>query len=293
MARRNPPRLVSVVVPVLDEEPWFAVQLEALAAQTYAGPWELVIADNGSTDGSVRIAEEWLPRFQEARIVHAPERRLASHARNRGVAEARGDLLLFTDADDLAEPDWIEQMAAAALEGDVIAGEIGRERLNPPEIAAWHPVPPRQRALEGFGFLAYASGSNTGIWADVLHALGGFDEERPAGEDIALSWRAQLAGYSLVFTPHAVVNERYRRSLRELGRQHFFYGTAGPQLYKSFRAHGLRRPRVRDSARTYAWIAATAPAALWSRKMRGRWTVEAALKAGAIVGSARRRVLFV
>jgi glycosyltransferase involved in cell wall biosynthesis len=293
VARRDSPRLVSVVVPVLDEERWFGVQLEALAAQTYQGPWELVIADNGSTDGSMRVAEEWLPRFRKARVVCADDRRLASHARNRGAAEACGDFLLFTDADDVAEPDWIEQMAATALEGDVVAGEIGRHRLNAPDVAAWHPVPPRQRALEGFGFLSYASGSNTGVWADVFHALGGFDGERPAGEDIELSWRAQLAGYTLVFAPDAVVNERYRRSVRELGRQHFLYGSAGPHLYQAYRSHGMPRPRTRDSARTYAWLAATAPALLWSRTMRGRWTVEAALKAGAIVGSARRRVLFV
>jgi glycosyltransferase involved in cell wall biosynthesis len=293
MARRDSPRLVSVVVPVLDEARWFPVQLEALAAQTYEHPWELVIADNGSSDGSLAIAEEWLPRFPQARLVHAPERRMASHARNVGAADARGDLLLFTDADDLAEPDWIEQMVAAARSGDVIAGEIGRHRLNHPRVAAWHPVPPRQRALEGFGFLAYASGSNTGVWADLFHALGGFDTRRPAGEDIELSWRAQLAGYELVLAPGAVVNERYRGNLRQLGRQHFFYGTAGPHLYEAFRDHGMPRPRPRESARTYAWLLATAPSLLWSHTMRGRWTVEAALKAGAIVGSARRRVLFV
>lgn len=293
MARRDSPALVSVVVPVLDEARWLPVQLEALAAQTYTHPWELVIADNGSGDGSLEIAKEWQPRFPVARIVHAPERRLASYARNVGAAEARGEFLAFTDADDQAEPDWLERMVAAALEGDVVAGDIGRHRLNAPRVAAWHPVPPRERALTGFRYLSYASGSNTGIWADVFRDLHGFDVERPAGEDIELSWRAQIAGYRLVLAPDAIVNERYRTSVRELGRQHYFYGKAGPHLYQAYRGHGLPRPRARDSARTYAWLAATAPALLWSHRMRGRWTVEAALKAGAIVSSARRRVLFI
>ena len=293
MARRAWPRLVSVVVPVLNEAKWLATQLEALAGQTYPRPWELVIADNGSVDGSPDIARAWLPRFARARVVSAPDLQLASHARNAGVAAASGEFFAFTDADDLAEPDWLERMVEAARDGDLVAGEIGRFRLNEPAVAAWHPVAPRQRALEGFRFMPYASGSNTGIWADVFHAIGGYDEQCPAGEDIEISWRAQLAGYKLVLAPDAVVNERYRRTIRDVGRQHFFYGKAGPDLYLRFARHGMPRPRARDSARTYAWLAGTVPALPWSRTMRGRWMVDAALKAGSIVGSARRRVLFV
>jgi len=290
---RATPRSVSVIVPLLNQADHLAEQLAALASQSADTPWELVIADNGSRDGSVELARSWLPRFERARLIEATEVRNASHARNAGAAVAEGELLLFTDGDDVVQPGWLAGMARAARSGHVIAGAVDTSLLNAPGALEWHAIDPRRRALTGLRFLDYASGTNTGVWADVFHAIGGYDEATPVGEDIELSWRAQLSGYTLVHADDALVQYRLRCSVRELARQHFSYGQAGPHLYRRFRSAGMPGPDPLGSGRGWARVCLGWPGALASRRLRGRWALETAMKAGGVVSSMRERVVFV
>jgi glycosyltransferase involved in cell wall biosynthesis len=287
------PRLISVVVPLLDDAEHLPAQLEALARQDWTGDWEVVVADNGSRDGGAAVAERGLAALRAGRLVSAGPRRSAGHARNAGAAAAAGDLLAFCDADDVVDPSWLTELAAAAGDADLVAGAVDSDRLNAPLPRSWHRRPPRQVALEGLGFLVHASGTNTAVWARVFHDLGGFDESLLAGEDIDFSWRAQLAGHRLVATDRAVVCERLRADIRALARQQYTYGQAGPALYRRFRGHGMPRARARDLVRTGVRLAGTAPLAAASPRARGRLVVDAALQAGRVVGSVRSRVLFV
>jgi glycosyltransferase involved in cell wall biosynthesis len=292
-ARRQPPELVSVVVPLLDDEAHLSEQLGALARQDYRGAFEVVIADNGSTDGSLEIARGALPGLRGGRIVDADGRRSAGHARNAGAAAARGDFLAFTDADDVVRDDWLSELAAAARDADVVAGGVDIDAINAPVPRSWHVRPPRVEALNSFRFLLHASGSNTGIWADVFRELGGYDEAMAAGEDIDLSWRAQVAGRRLVTADRAVLQERLRPRVRAMAAQHYGYGKAAPDLYARFRSAGMPPPRLRQTLRRLAWLAMAWPAALWSPRVRGLWALGAAIQAGRVVGSVRRGVFYV
>jgi glycosyltransferase involved in cell wall biosynthesis len=290
---RGTPRLVSVVVPLLNAAGALPDHLEGLNRQDYTGAWEVVIADNGSTDDSVAIAEGWLEQSHRGHLIRAVERRSAGHARNNGAAHARGDFFAFTDADDVPGPGWLTAMAAAAQHGDVIAGAIDIHGLNNEHARSWHVLPPRERALRGYRFLPFGSGSNTGVWADIFHRLHGFDENWISGEDIDFSWRAQLASYRLAFAPEAVVQQRLRTGISALARQHYRYGTSGPRLYRRFRRSGMPRARSTARLRTWAWILCTWPAATGSERLRGRWALEAAVACGRLTSSARNRVLYI
>jgi glycosyltransferase involved in cell wall biosynthesis len=290
---RQSPRLISVLIPLLNSAKTLPHQLEALRAQDYAGAWEVVIVDNGSTDASVEIAERRVKQFPRGRVVRAVDRRSAGHARNAGASHASGDFLAFTDADDVARPGWLTALAEGARLGDLVAGGVDVNGLNDERSRSWHAIPPRERALHGFRFLPFASGTNTGVWADVFERLGGFDEDAMAGEDIEFSWRAQLASYRVVWAPSAVVHYRLRSRVGSLARQHYGYGTSGPSLYRRFRGSGMPRPRLAETLRRWAWLLCTWPAALWSERVRGRWALEAALACGRISGSLRNRVLFI
>lgn len=291
-AGRARPRLISVVVPVRDAAEHLPAQLEALTRQDHRGDWEVVIAENGSRDGSVDVARAWLDRLPSARLVRATGGRGPSHARNAGAAAARGDFLAFCDADDVAAPGWVGAMADAAPRGDVVGGGVGADELNDDLTRSWHSVTPRERALAGLGFLTHASGTSTGVWADVFEALGGFDEDVPVGEDIEFSWRAQLAGHRLVHAPEAVVHERYRRRVRDLGAQHARYGTAGPLLYRRFGDAGMPPSGLSSAALAWVSIAGRLPLLPWSARARGRWAVDAGLRLGHLAGSVRHRVLY-
>jgi glycosyltransferase involved in cell wall biosynthesis len=291
-AAREGPRLISVVVPILNGAETLPHQLRGLLAQDYAGAFEVVVADNGSTDGSGEVAERLLRPFGDGRVVRADGPRSASHARNVGARHARGDFLAFTDCDDVPAPGWLSSMARAAPNGDLVAGDVDVESLSEATSRSWHSTSPRELALASFRFLTYASGTNTGVWADVFEHLGGFDEGTAVGEDIELSWRAQLAAYRVASAPEAVVRERLRRRLGAATRQQYRYGTAGPALYRSFRDAGMPRAPLLRAARTWLWILAAWPAAVRSPERRGRWALGAAYAAGRLAGSARNRVLY-
>ena len=94
------PALVSCVIPVFNGETYLREALRSVFRQTYAAI-EVIVVDDGSTDGTPRILEEMSDRVTSLRQANAGP----SAARNRGVESARGDYVAFLDADDLWLPD--------------------------------------------------------------------------------------------------------------------------------------------------------------------------------------------
>lgn len=102
----NASPLVSVIMPFLNAERFFRESIESVLAQTYSN-WELLLCDDGATDGSSAIAGQYASRFSEkVRHLQHPNRenRGASAARNLGLHAARGEFIAFLDADDVWLP---------------------------------------------------------------------------------------------------------------------------------------------------------------------------------------------
>lgn len=293
-AERLAPRIVSVVVPVLDAAGTLPRQLDALAAQRYAGAWEVVVIDNGSTDASAALAREWSDRLPDLTVIDARERRGINHARNVGWVASRGDFVTFTDADDEVGPGWLSALAEAAARWDMVGGWIDEQSLNDEKTRAWRPPwLPRERLPVLLDFLPFAMSSNCGIWSDVLTAVGGWNEDFARGcTDVELSWRVQLAGYTLGYAPEAVVRYRYRRTLGGLAHQYYCYGRAEPQVYRAFRDSGLQRSNPIVACLSWGWLSLSAVQLLAGPARRGVWIRKAAYRAGRLRGSLRQRVLF-
>ncbi len=96
---------VSVIVPCFNAEAFLGQTLNSLLNQTLA-PQEIIVVDNGSSDGSLRVAEE----FGDAVATIVAREKGASAARNAGIAAASGDALMFLDADDLIAPDTLREL---------------------------------------------------------------------------------------------------------------------------------------------------------------------------------------
>jgi glycosyltransferase involved in cell wall biosynthesis len=285
---------VSVVVPAHNAAAHVGEQLRALAAQDYEGEIEVVLADNGSTDGTPdiarRIGGELLPAL---RVIDASERPGPSVARNAGWRAASGDLVLFCDADDVADPGWVRAMAAALETSALVGGRLEVETLNDPAILAWRSPPAQTHLPRAEGYLPFAMGSNMGVRADVLRKLGGFDEGlHRSGEEPDLCWRAQLAGQTLVFAPDAVVHYRLRSGLRPLLRQQRHWGQGSVDLYCRFRSHGMPRSSTLGALRHWGRLLAGAPLRLLSPSGRGVWASRVAYRWGRIRASAQHRTLY-
>jgi len=94
----------SVIVPAFNEEAVLAGCLDALAAQTFVGPVEVIVVDNASTDGTAALAERC-----GARVVHEP-RAGVCFARQRGLEAASGQIVVTTDADTTCPPGWLQEI---------------------------------------------------------------------------------------------------------------------------------------------------------------------------------------
>ncbi|OZE43525.1 hypothetical protein CH256_02580 [Rhodococcus sp. 05-2254-6] len=236
-----PISLVSIVLPVYNGLPDLDEQLEAIAAQDYAGDVELIISDNGSSDG-LRSHLEELSLPLSIRTVDASAKRGASYARNVGVKAARGDVVALLDHDDVAHPTWVTAMVRALDSFDAVGGALEIESLNSADVAEWRNVPP-PGALFPTAYLPYAPGSNFAMRRGVFEKVGDFDEDLIGGaEDVDYSWRIQQAGLTLGHAADALVAYRIRTTVRRSFVQGRAYGHTSYQLSTKHRAAGCPHP---------------------------------------------------
>ncbi len=284
------PPSISVVIPIYNAAQTLDACLAALANQEYDGAWEVVVADNGSRDGSAEMARGWSDRFPRFQVIDASHRRGVSHARNIGARSARGELILLTDADDVVAPGWLAAFAEAAPTADLLTGGFDEATLNEPLHQAWRPTRGTPDQVRPLSFLPFAVGSNCGVRREVFNELDGWDERyRGGGDDVEFSWRVQLAGYRLGYVPKAIVRTRYRTSLRELAKQYFYRGRADARLYRDFRRSGARREPMLHALRGWAGLVSRLPWLLHPES-RGAWLRIAAARLGRIRGRVGLRV---
>jgi GT2 family glycosyltransferase len=291
--RDAPPRLVSVVIPCRHAGDLLARQLECLAGQDYAGAWEVVLADNTIDRDVATLSPRFAGRLPELRVADASGGSGASHARNVGVAEARGDFLAFCDADDEVDPGWIANLVETGARYDLVGGAVDEVALNDSDaVAARAPMGVETGLLTLLDFLPFAVGTNCGIWASVLEAIGGWNEGYPRANDVEMSWRAQVRGYTIGFAPKAVVRYRHRSTRREMLRQFYGWGCADAQLFHDFRDEGLARALDASVWRTWLRLLKWVPAVWESDQRRSTWLSAVARAAGRLRGSLRWRVYF-
>lgn len=260
-----------------------------MAADKPDSDFEVIVADNGSSDDTVEIARSFMSRLP-LRVIDAGARASSNYARNRGVLAASHPNILLVDGDDCVDPGWLTAMARAFAEGhELVAGPIDYIRLNKAETRAWRGAD-RASVATMLEFLPMAHGANLGFTRDLYDRLGGFDDDFEfGGPDVEFCWRAQLSGARLHEIPDAVVHYRLRPSLRTLFKQSRAYGAAEAHLYKKFRPHGLRRRRLSALAHDVWWIATRAPFAR-SPERRGAWIRRSGRQIGRFEGARKYRV---
>lgn len=283
--------MLSVIIPIYNGASTLGEQLNALMAQEYEGQWEIIAVDNRSTDDSVQVIQRYQVMIPHLRLVYARDKQSKGYAVNVGVRAARGHAFIFCDQDDVVAPGWLAAFARALQGHDFVAGSLEESLLN--QTSPSRPIFGNGTQKRVLGFLPHASGCNSGISRQALEAVGGFSEDFPISDDVDLSWRLQLHGYTLHDAPDAIVHYRYRKSYWGLWRQIQGYAEAQTHLYCRFAPHGMPRSSGWNALRNYGWVVRRLPSLfLGPGTERARWIFKAATCWGRLKGSIRYRTFY-
>ena len=214
--------MISFVVPAFDEEAELPATLEALhaAARAAGEPYEVVVADDGSTDRTAEVAAAG-----GARVVRVAHRQIAA-TRNSGARAASGETLVFVDADTRIDEPVLRAAYAALAAGAVGGGAAARFDGR---------VPFWSRAMLGATVWAFrharlAAGCFVFCRRDAFEAVGGFDERLFASEEISFSRALARRGRFVVLHEAVVTSGRKLRahSAREVLRTFAGIALRGP-----------------------------------------------------------------
>lgn len=207
-------REIDAVIPVFNGEAYIAKALQSVQSQTLPVS-RIIVADDGSTDGTVRAVEDLMRTDDRITCLKLPHAGVSA-ARNAGIAASSAPFIAFLDADDIWLPEKLERQMEAFERGGPATGFVHSSYFfidaQDGRLSDRNVVPPKQRGdifmpllLEGY--VLSGSASSVVVRRDVLDRAGHFDERLFHGEDWDL-W-IRLARISKVdFTPEAVVGIR-------------------------------------------------------------------------------------
>lgn len=235
---------VSVIVSTHDRPEQLAGCLPALLAQHYPH-YEVIIVDNApTTAATAELIFQKYGDVTKVRYVREDQPGL-SLGLNRGIAEAGGEILAFTDDDVVVDSYWLLGLARAfSLASDVVCATglvLPRELETPAQILfeqfggfskgfrrciynlkEKRPEDPLYPYTAG----RFGTGASMAFQASFLRSIGGFDPALYCGMDIAAFFQAVSQGHTLIYEPASLAYHTHRRSYAELQRQLYNYGVA-------------------------------------------------------------------
>lgn len=200
--------MISFIVPAHNEQTCLRRTLQAIheSARTVGQPYEIVVANDASTDATAEVA-----RQNNARVVDVNHRQIAA-TRNSGGRAANGERLFFVDADTIINPRAVASALRAMNKGAVGGGALARFDRSAPLYARllmwWFVCWAKLIGITGGAFMFCTR--------EVFHKIGGFDERLFAAEDAKMSWALKREGKFVVLWKCVLTSGRRLRGLRGL-----------------------------------------------------------------------------
>jgi GT2 family glycosyltransferase len=209
--------LFSIVIPHWNGKHFLQPCLDALRAQSYQ-PIEVIIVDNASADGSQQYIKD---NYPEVCLIELPENRGFTGACNAGMEAAKGEIVALLNNDTEVHPDWVKSIVDA-FERHSDVGIVASKMLlyskrnhihtagdgfttdgRPFNRGVWQKD---EGQFDSEEFVFSACGGSSAYRREVLDTIGLLDDDFFfLMEDVDISWRAQLAGWRTLYTPHAIV----------------------------------------------------------------------------------------
>ena len=225
---------------MLNAEPYLERCLEALIAQSYpSNSYEILLVDNGSTDRSTEIAR----RYPAVTLLSEPARG-AYNARNRGIAEARGEILAFTDPDCIADRNWLREFARAMEDPSIeLAGGL---RLPPRATGLAAAIAAYETAKDALVLdgddeeIVYGFTNNMAVRHRLFELIGGF-VDRPRGADTVFARRVahERSCSAIRFVPLAIVTHLELDTVFVYYKKMFLYARHRVRNKALFRSRSL------------------------------------------------------
>jgi cellulose synthase/poly-beta-1,6-N-acetylglucosamine synthase-like glycosyltransferase len=206
-----------VIVPVRDGESTIADCIDAILAAEYPSDCrEVLVVDNGSTDGTASLLEA-----RPVTYLSEPEPGV-SNARNRGIAESTGEILAFVDADCLVEPQWLTELVRP-FEDPKVGAVAGDLQHVPPTTPAERQAARLLGNWQQFAFNsdpAYPITANAAYRREVIDRIGPFDPHMTRAQDVELGLRFhERSGRRLAYAEQATARHRNRSTQLGFFRQ--------------------------------------------------------------------------
>ena len=228
-AKELPWPKISVIVCTFNGSRTLSKCLESLLRLDYPN-YEVIVVNDGSTDTTAKIASNY-----GFRVITTENRGLSS-ARNTGLNAATGEIVAYIDDDAHADPHWLRYLASTFMNTQHVG--VGGPNIAPPddgliaECVAHSPGNPVHILLSD-SEAEHIPGCNMAFRKSALEAIGGFDPQfRIAGDDVDVCWRLQQNGWTLGYSPGAMVWHHRRNSIRAYWKQQHNYGKAESFLGK-------------------------------------------------------------
>ncbi|MFC1648894.1 glycosyltransferase [Nanoarchaeota archaeon] len=225
---------ISVIVPVYNGERYIEGCLNSLLNQSLTkSKYEILIIDNGSTDKTPELVRKHKVKL------FSEKKKGAANARNKGMKAAKGNLIVFTDSDCIANKDWLKNLLESSKSADAIAGEVipyEKRTLAQKYIAKRRRSTKKSWELKRKTAPGYIRTSNFAVKRKVIKKVGFFDTRfaNCGGEDDDYAWRVHWAGFKIAVNPKAKILHRDRDTLKALYKQTYRNGLAYCNLISKY-----------------------------------------------------------
>jgi len=244
---------ISIIIPVRNAARTLPTTFNYLFKIDYPREsMEIVVADGGSTDDTVKVIKEWQNKYAFIKLVEVPNCPSPGFARNKALDAVKGEFLFFTDGDCAPAADWIWQIIKifqrdekiAAVGGELYTLRVDKDNL----VEAWcehfrfNMVAPRYGFIkEGCfpdfpkdpspidiaGHKAFFFGTcNVAYRRSAMKEIGAKFWDRPTGEDMDLSYQHRSKGWKFYFAPQAKIDHMHQADLKSLKKVWVMYGAA-------------------------------------------------------------------
>ncbi len=222
---------VSVVVPTYNRLNNLKRTIDSLIRQDYPS-YEIIVVDDGSSDGTGDYIKKISSENNNLKCI-LQENRGPAAARNSGVAASNSELICFTDDDCVANRDWISNLVKGFI-NEKIGGVGGRIISSGDTLLEKYAEDAGILNQEKYIASRFLITANAAYRKDALTKINGFDKYRIDCEDIDLSIRVQLEGYTLVYAPDAIIIHDHRLGYGGLFRQQYRNAKGLGQLRKKY-----------------------------------------------------------